>query len=96
MQQAMRIMVSAALAILGMARAVSAAEGPDTAELNRMLNECLAGASVNDAAAHDRFWAEDLIYTSSNGERFGKAEIMQGLSAHMSTLELERARLQER
>ena len=27
---------------------------------------------------HDRFWAEDLVYTSSGGERFGKDRIMQG------------------
>ena len=53
----------------------------DAAELTRMLNEFLAGASINDAAAHDRFWAEDLIYTSSSGERIGKADIMGGLSA---------------
>jgi len=24
---------------------------------------------------HDRFWADDLIYTSSNGRRIGKADI---------------------
>ena len=28
---------------------------------------------------HDRFWAEDLIYTSSSGERFGKKKLMEGL-----------------
>jgi ketosteroid isomerase-like protein len=26
---------------------------------------------------HDRFWADDLIYTTSSGERKGKAEIMK-------------------
>ncbi len=52
----------------------------DNAELTLMLNEFLAGASVDDAAAHDRFWAEDLIYTSSSGERISKADIMGGLS----------------
>lgn len=49
---------------------------PDEAQLTRLLNDFMAGASVNDEAAHDRFWAEDLVYTSSSGERFGKAEIM--------------------
>jgi hypothetical protein len=53
----------------------------DAADLTRMLNEFLAGASINDAAAHDRFWAEDLIYTGSSGERIGKADIMSGFSA---------------
>lgn len=49
---------------------------PPEAELTALLLEFMAGASVNDAAIHDRFWADDLIYTSSNGRRFGKREIM--------------------
>ena len=53
----------------------------DTDELTRMLNEFLAGASQNDAAAHDRFWAADLIYTSSAGERISKADIMREVMA---------------
>ena len=53
----------------------------DEEVLTGMLNEFLAGASTNDAAAHDRFWAEDLVYTSSKGLRFGKAEIMEGMSS---------------
>jgi hypothetical protein len=53
----------------------------DSETLTRMLNEFLAGASVNDAGAHDRFWDEDLVYTSSSGRRFGKAEIMDGLGS---------------
>jgi hypothetical protein len=52
----------------------------DAAALEALLKEFLAGASVNDAAMHDRFWSEDLIYTSSAGARFGKAQIMQGLT----------------
>src|SRR5262245_32009393 len=50
---------------------------PDAAELTRLLNEFLQGASRNDAAMHDRFWAEDLIYTGSSGRRVGKADIMR-------------------
>ena len=57
------------------------AEAPDAGELTRMLHEFLAGATVNDVAAHERFWAPDLVYTSSSGERFGKAEILEGLKA---------------
>jgi ketosteroid isomerase-like protein len=49
--------------------------------LTSMLNEFLAGASVNDVAAHDRFWAEDLVYTSSRGLRFGKEEILEGMNS---------------
>lgn len=54
---------------------------PDAAELTRMLNEFLAGAGRNDAAVHDRFWADDLIYTRSAGVRTNKEEIMKGLRA---------------
>ncbi len=55
------------------------AQAPDAPELTRMLTEFLAGAGRNDAAVHDRFWAEDLIYTRSAGARTTKAEIMKGL-----------------
>ena len=34
------------------------------------------GGSRNDIAAHERFWADDLIYTRSAGVRLGKAEIL--------------------
>jgi len=51
----------------------------DGAELTRLLNEFLAGASNNDPAAHQRFWADDLIYTRSAGVRTNKSEILDGL-----------------
>ena len=54
----------------------NAQDAPDAKELTALLNEFLAGASHNDAAVHDRFWANDLIYTRSAGKRVGKAEIM--------------------
>lgn len=57
----------------------NAQKAPDSAELIRLLNEFLAGAGRNDAAVHDRFWAEDLIYTRSAGTRMGKAELMKGV-----------------
>jgi hypothetical protein len=37
---------------------------PDAAELTKLLQDFLAGASRNDAAMHDRFMADDLIYTN--------------------------------
>lgn len=52
-------------------------EAPDSVELKRLLDEFLAGASVNDLDAHRKFWADDLIYTSSTGERFDKADILE-------------------
>lgn len=65
---------------LVLAFALPAAAGDDHEILRSLLDEFLAGASVNDAAMHERFWAEDLVYTSSSGERFGKQAIMDGLS----------------
>ncbi len=58
----------------GIASAQAAKAAP---ELTRRLNEFLAG--VNDPAVHDRFWAEDLIYTRSTGVRTNKAEMMKGM-----------------
>jgi len=52
---------------------------PDAAELTKLLHDFLAGASTDDAAMHDRFWAEDLIYTGSSGRRIGKADIMRSV-----------------
>ncbi len=52
---------------------------PDAKELTQLLNDFLAGAGRNDATLHDRFWADDLIYTSATGTRRGKAEIMRNV-----------------
>lgn len=48
-------------------------------ELTQLLEDFLDGASRNDFDAHDRFWAEDLIYTRSSGARVGKAEILENV-----------------
>jgi len=64
------------LAICALAQTAPNA-APDAGELTTLLNEFLAGASRNDAAMHDRFWADDVIYTGSGGRRRGKAEIMK-------------------
>lgn len=55
--------------------AQSSSEGPDEI-LVALLDEFLAGASSNDIAAHQRFWSDDLVYTSSTGARYGKADIL--------------------
>jgi NAD(P)-dependent dehydrogenase (short-subunit alcohol dehydrogenase family) len=44
------------------------------AELTASLHYFLANSSTE--AAHAKFWSDDLVYTSSNGTRFGKAELM--------------------
>jgi ketosteroid isomerase-like protein len=67
------------LLVLLMLSAGAVHAGDDSAAaLRSLLDAFLAGATVNDAAMHDRFWADDLVYTSSTGARFGKAEIMAG------------------
>lgn len=48
----------------------------DTEDLTTLLANFLA--TSDKEATHGSFWAEDLIYTSSDGLRFGKAEIMAG------------------
>lgn len=57
----------------------AAAQAKDGAELTKLLTEFLAGAGRNDVAVHDRFWADDLIYTRGSGQRVGKAEIMKSV-----------------
>jgi len=52
---------------------------PDAAPLTQLLKEFLAGAAHNDVAMHDRFWADELIYTRSAGQRLGKADILRGM-----------------
>jgi ketosteroid isomerase-like protein len=72
----MKRIVSSAIVVVIMAIGVCAQTAPDMAELTTLLKEFLAGASRNDAAVHDRFWSEDLIYTRSSGRRIGKADVM--------------------
>jgi len=65
---------------LGAAGATDAAEpAPDAAELTALLEYFLDGASRNDVVVHERFWADELIYTRSAGVRTDKAEIIAGL-----------------
>lgn len=46
----------------------------DVDELTALLDAFLANSHT--AAAHQAFWADDLVYTSSAGLRFGKADIL--------------------
>ena len=75
----MKPIVSLAIVVLMLAGGVHAQTAPDAAELTALLRSFLDGASRNDAAMHDRFWADDLIYTTSSGRRKGKADIMSDL-----------------
>jgi len=51
----------------------------DVDELTGMLQDFLSNADTR--AAHERFWADDLVYSSSAGLRFGKADIMSGFES---------------
>jgi ketosteroid isomerase-like protein len=73
-----RILLSAML-LLAIAGGLRAETAPDAAELTKLLRDFLAGAGRNDAAMHERFWAEELVYTSALGRRKGKADIMREL-----------------
>ena len=72
-----RVLATVFLLLFSAAAVFAQSAAPDAAELTRLLNEFLAGAGRNDAAVHERFWAEDLIYTGSSGRRVGKADIMR-------------------
>lgn len=71
----MKTLISISLLFL-LSATVSAQTAPDAAELTKLLNDFLAGASRNDVAIHESFWADDLIYTRSAGRRVNKAEVM--------------------
>ena len=73
----MKSLVSATLLLLMLTSGALAQNAADAAELTKLLNDFLAGASRNDAAMHERFWADDLIYTRSAGRRVNKAEVMR-------------------
>lgn len=76
----MKRVLSLPIVLLVFAFGVQAQTLPgDSAELTRLLKEFLDGASRNDAAIHDRFWADDLIYTGSSGRRINKTELMRGV-----------------
>jgi ketosteroid isomerase-like protein len=47
--------------------------------LTDLVNEFLS--KVDSREMHDRFWDEELIYTSGAGQRHGKNKIMAGFSA---------------
>ncbi len=72
-------LISLTAVLLMMSFVGRAAESSDVEDLTNMLDEFLANAGV--AEVHERFWADDLIYTSSRGTRTTKAEIMASFSA---------------
>jgi ketosteroid isomerase-like protein len=75
----MKIKATIVILFLVFCTSTSAQKAPDADELTKLLNDFLAGAGKNDAAMHDRFWADDLIYTRSAGVRTNKEELMKGV-----------------
>lgn len=73
----MNRILASTMIVLMLTVGLHAQTAPDAGELTRLLKEFLDGASRNDAAIHDRFWAEDLIYTGSAGRRRSKADVMR-------------------
>ena len=72
-----KIWLSAICLLVTASSVLAQAAAPDAAELTKLLNDFLAGASRNDPVAHERFWADDLIYTRSAGRRISKADVMR-------------------
>jgi len=77
----MKRLLMVLIALVALADKAAAQTAPDAAELTRLLKEFLAGAGRNDAAVHERFWADELVYTGSAGKRMGKADIMRDVRA---------------
>ena len=77
----MKRLGSSTIMILMITCSAFAQTASDAAELTRLLNEFLAGASRGDAAMHERFWADDLIYTRSAGRRVNKSDVMRDVRA---------------
>lgn len=75
-------------ALPGLAAAVAAYGGdvnpPDAehtrTEIAAMLTTFLTPAVNNSGAGHERFWADDLVYTSSAGKVMSKADIMKAFA----------------
>jgi len=71
----MSIRLAIALVLVLFAMPAFAQTAPAEAELTKLLNDFLA--STTDPATHERFWADDLIYTRSAGRRISKAEVLR-------------------
>lgn len=55
------------------------AQADDISDLTQLLNQFLAGASIGDKTIHQSFWAEELVYTSSAGERTNREAILSSM-----------------
>ena len=74
----MKLSCTMVLVVL-LAVSINAQTAPDALELTKLLNDFLA--ATTDPAMHERFWADDLIYTRSAGRRVSKAEVLHDVRA---------------
>lgn len=77
----MKRIVLTLITLTVVALSLHAQTAPDGPELTKLLKGFLEGAGRNDVAMHERFWADDLIYTASSGRRIGKADIMREVNS---------------
>lgn len=95
--------LSFALLMLVCGVTATAQTAPAQTKLTKLLNEFLDGAGRNDPAAHEKFWADDLIYTRSSGVRVGKADVLGSVRSaptpkptdHKTTYSAEEIRVQQ-
>jgi len=78
------VLLLSTILVLADPSASPSATAPDGDALKQLLKEFLDGAGRNDVAVHDRFWADELIYTSSAGKRFSKTDILRDTKADAS------------
>lgn len=77
-----RAVMNLALLLLALSSTVAArAQSGEREMLLNFLTRFLDAAAHNDPEAHERFWADDLVYTGADGYRYGKTEIMENVSA---------------
>lgn len=87
MKMRVAILVLGLVAVVGGAQTAARTSGASQAtvrtgvraqkEVGDLIREFLS--KVNDPAMHNRFWADDLIYTSAAGKVRTKAEIMESM-----------------
>lgn len=75
LENVMKLFSSLLLVVLLTPIAVAAQTSPDAVEIQKLLNQFLAATA--DPAMHERFWADDLIYTRSAGRRVSKADVLR-------------------
>ena len=71
------MLVAACTVVAAHAAEPAAADERTRAEITALLTSFLSPEQNPTRAAHERFWADDLVYTSSAGKVTNKAEILK-------------------